>query len=136
MSQENVEIVRRAWNAWIGGDMPELLRQLAPDVVWDTSHYRDWPEAAYHGTEGVERFLGEWLAVWDDYEVGVDESLAAPDGRVVSLYWHRGKGRASGLEMHDEIAYIATIRDGKIACIEIYDDRAEALEAVGLAVGS
>jgi ketosteroid isomerase-like protein len=136
MSQENVDVVQRAWDAWLRGDLPGLLRHFTPDIVWDTSHYRDWPEPAYHGREGVERFLSEWLAVWDDYEVGVDESLAAPDGRVVSLYWHRGKGRASGLAMHDEIAYVATVRDRKIAYIEIYDDRAAALAAAGLVVGS
>jgi ketosteroid isomerase-like protein len=132
MSQENVEVVRRGWDAWLGGDLPGVLRQYDPEVVWDLSHYRDSPESTYHGTESVERYFSEWLAVWDDYEVGVDEIFAAPDGRVVTLYWHRGKGRTSGLAMHDEIAHIATVRDGKITYIEIYSDRAEALEAVGL----
>jgi ketosteroid isomerase-like protein len=68
MSQENVEIVREGWDAWLRGDLRGLLRQLDPDVVWDTSHFRDWPEAAYYGLSGVKRFLNEWLEVWDDYE--------------------------------------------------------------------
>jgi ketosteroid isomerase-like protein len=132
MSQENVEVVREGWDAWIRGDMPRLFRQLDPNVVWDTSHFHDWPESSYHGIEGVERFLSEWRDVWDGYEVEVEDVRAAPDGRVVSLIVQRGKGRGSGLAMEIETAVIATLRDGKITRIDNYEDRAEALEAVGL----
>jgi ketosteroid isomerase-like protein len=132
MSRENVEILRQAWDAWLRGDLPGLFSHNDPEVVWDTSHFRDWPESAYHGIEGVERFLTEWLDVWDDYEAGVEEIIAVPDGRVVTLFWWRGKGRDSGVPMYLENALIATLRDGKITYIEIYDDRTEALEAVGL----
>jgi ketosteroid isomerase-like protein len=97
-----------------------------------SSHYRDWPEPAYRGIAGVERFLNEWRAVWDDYEVQVDEVLPAPDGRVVSLIHHRGKGRESGLALDMENAQIATVRDGKVTRVDNYDDRVQALEAAGL----
>lgn len=132
MSAENLEILRRGWDAWLGGDLPGLLRECDPEVVWDTTHYRDWPESGYRGIEGFERFLSEWLVVWEDYEIGVDELLTAPNGRVVTLFWHRGKGRRSGLAMEEELLQIATVRDGKITYIDIYDDRAEGLRAAGL----
>jgi ketosteroid isomerase-like protein len=86
----------------------------------------------YRGDEGVRRFLNEWLEVWDEYEVGVDEILAAPDGRIVSLAWQRGKGRRSGLPMEMEWAQITTMRDGKIIQMDNYDRRSQALEAAGL----
>ena len=66
MSQANLDLVRRSWGAWLRGDLPALLSFFDPDVVWDTSRYRDWPEASYAGLEGVERFLTEWLEVWDE----------------------------------------------------------------------
>jgi ketosteroid isomerase-like protein len=132
MSRENVETVRESWEAWLRGDLPALFETCDPDIVWDTSHYPDWPESAYQGIEGVERFLTEWLEVWDDYEVGIDEIFAAPDGRVVVLFWHRGKGRSSGLAMEWHAAQIITVRDGKVSRIDNYEDRAEALEAAGL----
>jgi ketosteroid isomerase-like protein len=75
--------------------------------------------------------LNEWLAVWDDYELRVDDVFAAPDGRAVSLIHQRGKGRESGLPLDMKSAQIATIRDGKVTRLENYDDRARALEAVG-----
>lgn len=132
MSRESVDVARRGWDAWRRGDLPGLFRQFDPEIVWDTSHFRDWPESSYYGIEGVERFLSEWLDVWDEYEVGVEDILPAPDGRVVSLIRHRGKGRNSGLPMEMEMAQIATVRDGKVTRVEYYDDRADALDAAGL----
>jgi ketosteroid isomerase-like protein len=132
MSQENVEIVRRGWDAWVRGDLSGLLRLLDPDVVWDATHFHDWPESTYHGFAGVERFLNEWRDVWDVYEIDVEDVRAAPDGRVVSLILQRGKGRTSGLPMEMESAQVATLRDGKVTRLDNCEDRAEALQAAGL----
>jgi ketosteroid isomerase-like protein len=133
MSQKNVELVREAWNAWLRGDADALLDSyFDPDVVYDLTHFREWPDHTYRGTEGVRRFLTQWLEVWEHWEAGVDEILAAPDGRVVALTWQRGKGRQSGVPMEFEWALITTVRNGRITRAEGYDDRSEALEAAGL----
>jgi ketosteroid isomerase-like protein len=132
MSQENVEIVREAWDAWLRGDMDSLLSCYDPEVVWNLTHFRDWPDNTYRGHQGVRRFLEEWLEVWDDYEAGVEEIRTAPDGRVVSLAWQRGRGRQSGLAMEIEYALIVTVRDGMILRLDNYDERSDALEAAGL----
>jgi ketosteroid isomerase-like protein len=47
MSRENVEIVRRGWDAWLRGDLAGLFATFDPEIVWDTSLFRDWPEAAW-----------------------------------------------------------------------------------------
>jgi ketosteroid isomerase-like protein len=132
MSQENVELMRRAWDAWNRGDSARVFAVFDAETVWDSSHYRDWPDDRYDGIAGVEHFLNEWLAVWDAYEVQVEEVLAAPDGRVVSLFRQRGKGRESGLGLDMAMALIATVSDGKITRVDTYDDRSEALHAAGL----
>ena len=128
-----MEIARRAWDAWSGGDIDGVLALLAEGVVFDTSHLRDWPEPEYVGHAGFRRFLTEWLEVWDAFEVAVDELVAAPDGRVVSLFRQRGRGRQSGLEMDVEWALISMIRDDKVLRIDAYDSRHQALEDAGLA---
>ena len=132
MSQENVEIVRQGLDAWVRRDVPGLSRTWDPGIVLDMTHWRDWPEAEYHGRERVLSFMNEWLDMWDDYEVGVEDVIPAPDGRVVSFYWHRGRGRDSGLQMEFRGALVTTLRDGKVTRLAYYSDRAEALEAVGL----
>jgi ketosteroid isomerase-like protein len=133
MPQENVDVVRRAWDAWLRGDLPGVFSNFDPEVVWDTSHFHDWPEAAYHGIDGVERFLTEWLEVWADYEMDVDDVIATPDGRVVSLLRQRGRGRDSGLPMEMSLAQIATFQDGKVTRLDNYEDQGEALRDAGLA---
>ena len=128
-----MEIVREAWDASLRRDVDGMFAYFDPEVVWDMTHFREWPDVTYRGGEGVRRFLDEWLEVWDEYEVAVDELiLAAPDGRVVGLAWQRGKGRRSGLPMEMEWASITALRDGKIIRIDNYDDRSKALEAAGL----
>ena len=133
MSEENVEIVRAAWDKWLRGDMDALIASFSdPDIVYDLTHFREWPDRTYRGVEGVRRGLTEWREVWVGLEAGVDEILAVPDGRVVVLTWQRGKGRQSGLPMDMKWAQIVTVHDGKITRVDAYDDRAEALEAAGL----
>src|SRR5690242_8296979 len=120
MSQENVEIVREGWKAWLRGDLPGVFRNFDPEIVWDTSHFRDWPESNYYGIEGVQQFLEEWLEVWDEYEMSLEDVLATSDGRVVSLFCHRGKGRGSGIPIELEMAQVATLRDGRITRLANY----------------
>jgi hypothetical protein len=91
MSQENVDVIRQGWDAWLRGDLPGLFRQVDPEIVWDTSHFHDWPESTYHGLQGVERFLTEWVDVWADYEVDVDRN-----GKVTRL--DNYENRAEALE--------------------------------------
>ena len=132
MSEENAEVTRRAWDAWKRGDLDGVLALSTEDLIFGTTHIRDWPEREYKGHNGLRRFMTEWLEVWDGFEVGVDELIPAPDGRVVSLFWQRGKGRQSGLSMDVEWAMVTATRGDRLVRIEVYDDRAEALKAVGL----
>ena len=47
MSQENVVVVRRAYEALNGGDMVAFRELLAPDVYFAVRR-EDWPEPAAH----------------------------------------------------------------------------------------
>jgi ketosteroid isomerase-like protein len=132
MSREDVQIVRQGWDAWGRRDLDDLFAVFSPAVVWDLTHFRDWPDSTYEGHQGTRQFLAEWLEVWEGYEAGVDEIVAAPDGRVVVLAWQRGSGRQSGLPMAMEWAQVMSLHAGKITRVDNYDDRSKALEAVGL----
>jgi ketosteroid isomerase-like protein len=93
MSRDNVEVVRRAWDAWIRGDMDALFETFHPSVEWDTTNFEGWPEnEVYRGHDGIRRFFEEWLASWDRYEAGVEEYLDAEGDRVLVLCWQRGFG--------------------------------------------
>ena len=72
-----------------------------------------------------------WASQWDDFRVELEELIDA--GRdVVAVTRHHGTGRASGVTVGAPVAYVFTVRDGKLARMQIFNTRAEAREAAGL----
>ena len=133
MSQENVELVKAGWGAWLGGDLDTLFTFFGRDVEWDTTNFGGWPEDdVYRGHAGVRRFFDEWLASWERYEAGVDEYVDVGGDRVLVLCWQRGFGPGSHAPVEMEWAQVCTVRDGLISRMEAFTNRTDALEAVGL----
>jgi ketosteroid isomerase-like protein len=136
VSKENVEIVRRIYEAVARRDAESVLELYDPDVEWDGS--RGTPlgslsrEVVYHGHAGLRRFFRHWYEAWDNVEERQDELIDAGE-HVVSVSRFRASGRASGLEVEfvDQVA-VWTLRDGKIVRVVWFPTRAEALESVGL----
>ncbi len=128
MSQENVEIVRRA--------NEQLL--ASGELAWDLMHeditvldYDTPDQEEYRGHAGVAQWLEEWGAAWSEWTYEPEQYIDAGD--LVVVFTHTtAKGRGSGVELDREEGVVYKLRDGKITDIEYYNDRAEALEAVGL----
>jgi ketosteroid isomerase-like protein len=133
VSEENAEAVRRTCEAWERGELETWLETLHPDVVWDTTHFEGWLEGAiYRGRDAVRHFLvDEWRGSWDRYEARVEEVADAGD-RVLVFWSQRMVGAGSGVPVVLDSAQVCTVRDGKLARVDNYTDRAEALKAVGL----
>jgi ketosteroid isomerase-like protein len=131
MSEQNVELVRRAWEAWIRGDTDALLDYCDTAVEWGTTER--WPEDdVYYGHEGVRRFLQQWRASWEHYETGVEEFIDLDDDRVLVLCWQRGFGPDSHVPVQMDWAQITTLKRGLLVRLEAYSDRRVAFEAAGL----
>jgi len=114
------------------GDFLEEI--IASDFVWDMSKFRGWPEQqVYEGIEEARRFIREWTAAFDDWEIEVDALHDAGEDRVVGILRQRGHSKTTGLPVEMQYAQVFTIRDGKETRMEMYADADEALKAVGLA---
>ena len=131
MSQENVEIVRRAWEAWEKGDWEPLYAFYHPDVVWDASALRGPIRGVYHGHDGVRQYFKEWLQSFDAHEARAEKIVDAGDDVIVSLRL-RGTGKTSGVEVEMARTNVYRIRDGLAIRVELFETDAEALEAVEL----
>jgi ketosteroid isomerase-like protein len=129
MSQENVEIVRRAYHAYNAGDLTALRDLYDPDVVMH--HVEGWPEPGPSvGRDAVLRETEQLREAWKgDTLEPVTDFIAAPDRVVVRDLWH-GTGRGPDADM--EFTRVFTLREKKIVSIEVFWDHAEALEAAGL----
>jgi ketosteroid isomerase-like protein len=136
MSQENVEVVRRVYEAVARRDAAAVLSLYGSDVDWDGSRVR-WAEvipgtARFRGHEELRKFFRLYYETWESLEDDVQELIDTGD-RVISVVRSRGRGRASGVDVEwVGNSGVWTIRDGKIVRVVWFPTREEALEAVGL----
>ena len=131
MSQENVELVRAAWEAWERRDMEAIFAFYDPEIVWDQTHYGE-PSGVYHGHDGIRQFLREWFASFQSYYVHAEEFTDAGEAVVVRCR-QGGRGKQSGVEVRMPPYWqVYRLRDGRAVRIEVYNDQGEALKAVGL----
>jgi ketosteroid isomerase-like protein len=135
MSQENVEVVRRVYEAIARGDTAAVLAAYDPGVEWDFrgSPFRDFLRGdVYHGHDGIRSFIHERTEdAWADIQDHLEELIDAGD-HVISVVTSRGRGLASGVEVERAHAGVWTLRSGMIVRVAWMSTRAEALEAVGL----
>src|SRR5919197_4320415 len=132
MSQENVEIVRRAYEAWNGGD-PEAARELlSPEIEWHLpSNFPD--RGTWRGRDAVVSGLASFLGSWDELRADVRELIDAGD-RLVAFVRFQGRATITGLSLEGAgvDAMVWTLRDGKAVDVRMYGGTRDALEAVGL----
>ena len=130
MSQENVEIVRAAFDAYFRGDMESVLRLMDPEIV--VMQPPEVPDGrTLHGHAGVMEAIAAWPEQWDDYQLEIVQIVDAGDNVVVRTH-QRGRGKGSGVEVEDEIWFVAGFRNGRIADWRMFGAESDALEAAGL----
>ena len=134
MSQENVETVRRIYDAFGEGDFARALEEGEPDFDPDVE-WHDQPElpgaTVHHGIEEVGRHLAAAQEALDYARTDLLELLDA-DPRVLAAYRFHARGRASGTPVERDAFHVYSFRGARIACVEIFGTRGEALEAAGL----
>ncbi len=129
MSEENVEIVRRMYDAYYGGDADGALSYFAPDVVADFSRRLDGRIG--HGHEELQKLLIEWLGTFEDYREEIEE-MRDLGSAVLVIATQRGRGKGSGVEVENRYALLYEIQGDKITRFAGYFTVEEALEAAGL----
>jgi ketosteroid isomerase-like protein len=131
MSQENVEIVRAAHDAFNRGDIDAAFEDFAPDFELDMSRAiginvtRD-----VYDLDQFRRLLEEFVGSWDSFRLGADEFIDAGE-HVVTPFTNRASGR-DGIELQARGTWVWTIRDRVVVRACLYQERQEALQAVGL----
>jgi ketosteroid isomerase-like protein len=134
VSREDVEVVRRAYDAAARRDATAVLALYDPEVEWDVSRgpYGEviGQSAVYHGHEGLRRWFREWHEAWENVEDICEELIDAGE-HVISVETQRGRGRASGIEAEWTLYAVWTIRAGKIVRVAWFRTREEALGAAG-----
>ena len=127
MSQDNVEIMRAAYEAFDRGDPVALFELLAPDIEWQAIE----DPVAKHGVEGVLESVGSWFQVWDDFHIEAEEFIDGGE-HVIAVVMERGRVAGSDEQVNQRFFQVWTIRDGKIVAFREYKTKRDATEAAGL----
>jgi uncharacterized protein len=131
MSQENVEIVRAAVDAFSGGDWDDALVAFHPEVAWVETPSLGPDASSCSGIAEVREAVGKWVGAWGDYNFDVARFEDAGDD-VVFLAREHGHGGISGATVERELGAVYTLRNGKVVRVRLYGNWREALEAAGL----
>jgi ketosteroid isomerase-like protein len=130
MSQENVEIVRRMYEAFHNRDADAALSYFGADVLVDASRGR--PDVGVgRGREQVNALVGSWITAWDEWHEEIEE-MRGLGSRVLVVSLQRGRSKGTGAEVEARYAVLYDVHRGEIVGMRLYGDLKEAREAAGL----
>ena len=133
MSEENVDVMRRVYDAMARGDFWSSAEVFDPDIEWEWSANMSGLTGVtrYHGIEGVEAATRDVFKAWDFLRQEAEEFIEVGDS-VLVLTRQYGRLMGSEHEIETKRGELWTFHDGKVIRHKSFDSQEEALEAAGL----
>jgi ketosteroid isomerase-like protein len=128
VSQENVEIVQAAINAFNREDWHAAFQDTAAGFEVDLSRAVG-PWRGFYGLDQMRGILKEFDATWQSVRIEPQEFIEVGD--LVVVPWTLHTSGREGIEVVSRAAWVWTICDGAIERVSMYQERQDALEAVG-----
>jgi ketosteroid isomerase-like protein len=128
MSQENVEVIQRGFEHFMATGEPHWQAFHEEVEVHD---HDTVDQGEYRGHSGLGRWLEDWSAAWSEFTMEPEE-FPDVDEHVLMFVRMKATGVSSGLALERQDAMVFAVRDGKVVRLDYYNNRTEALEAVGL----
>ena len=131
MSNENAELVRRAYQVYASGDLDGMLELVDPDLEWtylDPALKRPTPQVC-HGRQELEQVMRHWA----DHGLRAELEEVTTAGELVMV-----GVRTPGVDTHqgqrgdNRVYSVFTVREGRIVALRDCRDRQEALQLTGL----
>lgn len=127
VSDEDIEVVRRSFEAWNANDWSGLEAAYDPKVVADPPE--GWPEGeTAHGWEAVRMQFVRLKEAWQDEHVQVDE-LEQVGEMVLARFRWVAQGKASGVDVTEPLWGLFGVRNARIVRLKYFLSRSSALEA-------
>jgi ketosteroid isomerase-like protein len=130
-SQETIERLKAVYERWNAGDHDVDLETIHPDVELHTplSSTQGTP---YRGHEGFRQWIVDIDEQFEVWELHATEWIALEDERLLALGEIHARGRGSGLELDQELAWLFSLRDEKLIRYEVFYDQDEGKRVAGL----
>ncbi len=129
MPQENVELARRAYEAFNRRDADALADLCDPELEF-VSLIAEAEGQVFQGREGVRAFFRQQDEAFDRISAEIEEILDCGDFVIISMVF-RARGRESGVPVEQHSWQAARVRAHRIMWWKLFRTRADALEATG-----
>jgi ketosteroid isomerase-like protein len=132
VSRENVELVRRGYEAYEQTDFETLLGEILDPAI-EVHPVPDLPDwRAYRGHDGFLTWLQIWFEPWDEYTWDVRE-IADGGGNVVLAHQvDRGRSSTTGVVVENELWVVWRVKRKRLCQVSFFYREREALDAAGL----
>ena len=136
MSEENIETLKRGFEAASRLDGDALLEDLDPEIEWRPRFQimLGGEARVFRGHEGVREAFRDLYGALDGIKPEVSE-VRDPGDQIVALGRLSIRGKGSGAEAESPAGWVVEFKNGKVVRASEYLDPKEALEAAGLSVG-
>jgi ketosteroid isomerase-like protein len=132
VSQENIEVVKVAYEAFARGGLERFMEHFTDDVDYRAVEGEIDDIGPLRGKDAVRAYLQDWVDMFDEFTMELMELSDAGEDTVVAVERFGGRAKRSGVETDQLLGDLFTIRDGKIASCREYATREQALQAAGL----
>lgn len=129
MSSENVRIVEAAIDGLNRKEWDSVFAPAAPGFVLDMSRGLG-PGRGVYSRDQAQAFAEDLAGLWESIRIEPREFIEVGDHVVVPYAVH-SRGR-EGIEVTAYPTFVWTLRDGAVERVTLYQEREDALEAVGL----
>ena len=130
MSEENLEIVRRGYEAFARGDITAMFAALDPEIVTYTAPPL-LPPGEHVGLDGVLEWIGDWTEAFGEFTLTPEEYLAKGEFVLVRAR-QVATGASSGVLLEREFWFVHRMREGSIVRMGVHPNRESAEEAAGI----
>jgi ketosteroid isomerase-like protein len=131
MSNENADLIRRAYQAYANGDLAAMLELVDPDLEWtylDPAVEDPTPQVC-HGRHELEQLLRHWA----EHGLRAELEEVTGSGELVMVGVRTPGADARYGRRGDDRAYsVFTVRGGRVVALRDCRDRQEALQLVGI----
>ena len=130
MFQEDVERLRRAYEAFNAGGVEAFLERLAPEFTLQDRDSSPDRAATRYGKEGIKQLFDSYMEAFDALRLEPQEFIDCGHDQIVVALHQRVRGKGSGAEVVGNIAHVWTVRGEAPYQLRIFGDKESALSTL------
>jgi ketosteroid isomerase-like protein len=134
--QQNIDLVKKLYEAFGKGDIDTIIGSLADQLVWRFDASSVIPYAGEYKTpdQVKDGFFGSLASTQKDYALKTDEFIAQDD-KVVMVGSYGATVDATGKRFDLPLVHVWRIQNGKVTRFLVFTDTAKVAEAYSVEGG-